>query len=899
MKKLLAFTLILVLCLSVVLVACNNKKDDGNTLKAPAEYLEKVRDALDTMTDVKAETIADITVTKSVPYQGIYAYPTTWTVDNDKIKLIDQGTTILVQVPKRYAGETFEFTLTATITADDGTTIVVKKTSKIPQFKVATYEEYLAACKANDSSKSYNVVGYVVAVNADPDSSSKGSLWIMDKNGNGYYAYKPKLDASITASRESINKEFPYGTEVAVSGALTLYNGAYEFAKDCTIAKTGNTAAKDNVTFKHEDRTAAFAASTDSKHEDLVKYQATLAKLDGIRMGAIDNLNLHFTLGGQDYVCYNNVYLMDKDTMEQFKAKWIPGGKANVRGVVNVFNGVYQIYPQGLDSLEIVAETDAEKVAGFKNVLTLDDKYSRDFTLPSSTLVNVSWTVTGTAATIGTDGFSVTLNQTNADQKVTFTATIKSGDVTDTWTKEVTVSKFLPKWENKVEGATIKTFEQLAEEGPKKKGDPDSTEKFYTMGYVSKIDNSSFGNLYIVDKDGNEFYIYGTYNYNGTVRYDKMDASEKPVVDSLVVVYGVLSYYNSLQMKNACVLQLNDKVLLPTDEEAVARDVEAIKKAGLKESYYEQFNLTVDGINGSKITWTTTTENVVIGEDGSVTFEKIAAPTDVTFTGTVKKGNKTGTVTLTTKLIAPSTEYSVTYSAGTNGTIKSVKAGDKDVESGSKVKVGTVLTFTVEPATDYQLMSYTVGTNEPVTTVAGKTSFELTVVEDTTLTITFAKEASAEPALTIKNNDLKVLDATTKKLYNKYAGDQTIGSYTVNVKDVAANTYNDFNVVQIKGGTGTIKTTGTFSKIKIVYYGANNYSDGYGLKITVGGKDVQIDAASVNATKVDTGKVGVKNQDEGKAIYQFTIEVLFESTTGEVVINNINGAKYCASIELY
>ena len=40
--------------------------------------------------------------------------------------------------------------------------------------------------------------------------------------------------------------------------------------------------------------------------------------------------------------------------MEQFKKKWIPGGKANVRGVVNVFNGVYQIYPQGLDSLEIV-----------------------------------------------------------------------------------------------------------------------------------------------------------------------------------------------------------------------------------------------------------------------------------------------------------------------------------------------------------------------------------------------------------------------------------------------------------------------------------------------------------------------------------------------------------------
>jgi len=743
MKKLLAITLILVLCLSVVLVACDKDKGE-QPAAAPASELEAARDALEKLAAIRKESTADFYVTKSTPVKGIYSFPTSWAVDNDKIKLVDEGTKIKVDVPERYTGEAFEYTLTATLTADDGTTATVEFKCTVPHFEVASYDDYKKACEAKDPDKTYNVVGYVIGVNADSDSSSVGSMWVMDKDGHGYYAYAP---TGISGTRETINAEYPIGTEVVINGTLTLYNGCYEFNKGCTVSKTGNTAEQAGVTFDYVDRTNAFANSTNSAHNDLIGYQATLAKLDGIRMGAIDGLNLRFTLNGVDYVCYNNVYLMDETTMEQFKAKWVPGGKANIRGIVNVFGGVYQIYPNSLDCLEIVTETDAEKVAGFKGVLELEDKYSRNFTLPSSTYVNVAWTVTGEGATIGEDGYSVTLSQLDdQSQEVTFTATITSGQASDTYTKKVTITKKLAAFENKVEGADIKTFKELTKAAPTKKGE-ETTDKYYTIGYISKIDNANYGNVYIVDESGNEFYVYGLYNYNGTVRYDKMDATVKPQVDDLVVVYGILSFYNSAQMKNARLLQLNDKVLLPSDEEVVTADVAAIEQAGLNASYYQDFTLTVTGSEGSTIVWTSNNEKVTIDNTtGKVSFADLEADATVTFTGTVTKGKQTKTVTLTTKLIAPSTEYTVNYSAGENGAITSVKNGDAVVATGSKVKVGTVIKVTVTPAANYRLASYTIG-DKTDKSVAGATEFELTITADTTFSVAF-ESVNAETTVT-------------------------------------------------------------------------------------------------------------------------------------------------------
>lgn len=746
MKKLLAVALVLVLCLSVVLVACD-KKGGGETTDSnnPVAKLDAAVDAVYKLNkdSIPAETTKSFDLSKAVPLEGIYSFPIEWTVNTDKIQIVDKGngTQVTVKIPER-SPEEIVYTLTATVKADDGTTKTVTFERKVPQFVVATYDEYIAACKAGDKNKTYNIVGYVVAVNADKDSSSVGSLWIMDKDGHGYYVYAPVVDSAVKASRETINAEFPIGAEVIANGTLTLYNGAYEFNKGCTVTKTGRTAAQDNVTLDYVDRTEAFSKSAqDYTDPSLVPFQATMASLTGIRMGRIDGLNLYFTIGenNREFICYNNVYLMDEKTMEAFKAKWIPGGKANIKGVVNVFGSKYQIYPSGLDCLEIVNETDAEKVAGFKNVLKLEDKYSRAFTLPSSTYVDVKWTVTGAGATIGEDGYTVTLNQLDDKaQEVTFTATITSGKESDTYTKKVTITKKLAPFQNKVEGADIKTFKELKKAAPTKKGE-ETTEKFYTMGYISKVDNEKYGNVYIVDENGNEFYVYGLYNYNGKVGYSSMAAAEKPQVDDFVVVYGILSFYNSAQMKNAWLLQLNEKVLLPTDAELLAKDEAALK---IKDTYYTNFELPLKGENGSTITWAPKEATSVISIDpsnGKVTINPVDPSTSITLVATLSKGTAEHvTKEFPITILKEAPQYTVNYSAGENGAITSVKAGETDVKTGDKVVADTKLTVTVAPKEGFRLASVTVnGTAD--TSVAGKTSFELTITADTTFAVAFAE----------------------------------------------------------------------------------------------------------------------------------------------------------------
>lgn len=751
MKKLLAVALVLVLCLSVVLVACD-KKGGGETTDSnnPVAKLDAAVDAVYKLNkdSIPAETTKSFDLSKAVPLEGIYSFPIEWTVNTDKIQIVDKGngTQVTVKIPER-SPEEILYTLTATVKADDGTTKTVTFERKVPQFVVATYDEYIAACKAGDKNKTYNIVGYVVAVNADKDSSSVGSLWIMDKDGHGYYVYAPVVDSAVKASRETINAEFPIGAEVIANGTLTLYNGAYEFNKGCTVTKTGRTAAQDNVTLDYVDRTEAFSKSAkDYTDPSLVPFQATMASLTGIRMGRIDGLNLYFTIGenNREFICYNNVYLMDDKTMEAFKAKWIPGGKANLKGIVNVYSSKYQIYPNSLDCLEIVNETDAEKVAGFKNVLKLEDKYSRAFTLPSSTYVDVKWTVTGAGATIGEDGYTVTLNQLDDKaQEVTFTATITSGKESDTYTKKVTITKKLAPFKNKVEGADIKTFKELKKAAPTKKGE-ETTEKFYTMGYISKVDNEKYGNVYIVDENGNEFYVYGLYNYNGKVGYSSMAAAEKPQVDDFVVVYGILSFYNSAQMKNAWLLQLNEKVLLPTDAELIAKDAAALT---IKDTHYANFELPLKGENGSTITWAPKETTSVISIDpstGKVTINPVDPSTAITLVATLSKGSAEHvTKEFPITILKEAPKHVISWTAGEHGTITSAKVGETDATSGAEFAEGTVITFVVAPEAGY-VAKYAIGTGEAVA-IADNT-FTVTVDGAKTITISF-EEIPAGPVV--------------------------------------------------------------------------------------------------------------------------------------------------------
>ena len=117
-------------------------------------------------------------------------------------------------------------------------------------------------------------------------------------------------------------------------------------------------------------------------------------------------------------------------------------------------------------------------------------------------------------------------------------------------------------WENATKYETI-SYEKAAELGlgaddPTTTDKTESTTEKYTIkGVVTSVANTKYGNAYIKDIYGNEFYVYGMYTFDGATRYDAM--TNAPVVGDFVVVQGVLtSYKGSAQMKNGWLLQAND-----------------------------------------------------------------------------------------------------------------------------------------------------------------------------------------------------------------------------------------------------------------------------------------------------------------------------------------------------
>ncbi len=76
------------------------------------------------------------------------------------------------------------------------------------------------------------------------------------------------------------------------------------------------------------------------------------------------------------------------------------------------------------------------------------------------------------------------------------------------------------------------------------------TGKYLVTGTITEIANSTYGNVYITDAEGNKLYVYGLYSSNGAVRFDKLPT--QPKVGDTITVFGVLgAYKDAPQMKDA------------------------------------------------------------------------------------------------------------------------------------------------------------------------------------------------------------------------------------------------------------------------------------------------------------------------------------------------------------
>ena len=90
--------------------------------------------------------------------------------------------------------------------------------------------------------------------------------------------------------------------------------------------------------------------------------------------------------------------------------------------------------------------------------------------------------------------------------------------------------------------------------------------KYYVVGEIVEVYNTTYGNMKIKDAEGNILTVYGTYSADGSARYDAM----KPVVGDTVKVYGIIGQYNgTAQIKNGWIVEHTVPACEHTDTELV------------------------------------------------------------------------------------------------------------------------------------------------------------------------------------------------------------------------------------------------------------------------------------------------------------------------------------------
>ncbi len=475
MKKIIAIFLAVIMCLAIF-AACDKKGNEETTTsgsgtsastETPTESAgsesesesESVTDPTpDIEYDVEAAvanlnalyakykennvTGADFTLVSQVRIANV-PYTVDWASNNEKVKAIKGESDWTIDLEHKTAEE-YSYTLTATVTAGDGTTATFTLNLVVPVYDVATFEEYMAAEKGTNMV----VEGIVVAMNAKSVGNSRNHLFLADVDGKGgYYCYQLDMDP--------VAEGVKVGMTVAVTSVVEPYSGMQEL-KGGTFAIVDETIKSVDVL----DITDKFASGADLKN-----YVGLPVTIKGVTIknqvlgGSSDYLN--FELNGK--TAYVRSYVTDfpttltivkgengavsspdKTAIETAHAEKY-GWTANATGILVLYSGAPYLIPMSVDCfeyLELVEKTPAEKIADEVKDLVVPGSISADTVLTLPLVgqyysdVKFAWTVDNTAFTIGDDG-KVEIKLGADAVTLKFTATITLGELTET--KEYTV----------------------------------------------------------------------------------------------------------------------------------------------------------------------------------------------------------------------------------------------------------------------------------------------------------------------------------------------------------------------------------------------------------------------------------------------------------------------------
>ncbi|MCQ2087525.1 MAG: hypothetical protein MJZ37_05605, partial [Bacilli bacterium] len=473
------------------LVACGPKKDDEPKVKSPLEEAAYYIDQIYQSDEGKLKTADFDRISKYIDDQN-REFTIDWSVT-----VVTSGapaTSVQVVPGKNKKGEDdanlskidideeseldVDFTLSGVIHYGEDSLNLATLNLKMPKLHIATWEEYVGACKKSGSSAgdskntALSVEGIVTAIIGAANGNTTNALYVQDVSGKGsYYAYKLADDPATKVQK---------GTKVRISGETGLYSGTYEILNPSITKVFDDTPAPVAAV----DYTAKFAAATALTDAGLTDAQGLYVEIKDVEVTDEDLSNGYFNFKKGSLTSYvrisSSVCPISKDAQTKLKADHLAkrGWIADVKGIVNLFNGGFYLTPVDAEpfnfkSLPELSDTD--QVAFEKNNLTLlaNVEDSQEVTLKTAgssyTGVNIAWSFKAdtphTTAVI--DNGKVTFTCGEDEETVTLVATLTKGSATDT--KEFVVKvdaassdEFLP---SVVSEAKVGTYKMVMEIG--------------------------------------------------------------------------------------------------------------------------------------------------------------------------------------------------------------------------------------------------------------------------------------------------------------------------------------------------------------------------------------------------------------------------------------------------
>lgn len=764
MKKL-SVIIIALLCLAL-LVACGPKTNEG--LENASTYLHNL------YKDEAEVTPADYQLVGKIIIEGV-TYTVTWTTDSDKVKVEDLGNGFVKIDVDEESLEEVSYKLTATIADAEGATTTREYNRKVPKFDITDWDEYMAA-KEGDT---LVVQGIVVGINSKAAGNTRNHLFLMDATGKGgYYSYQMEADPVADLGIE-------VGMTVRVAGPAAPYSGMMEIKGGTATIVDSNV-----KTFDYVDITDKFVTGTDFN-----QFVALPVIIKGVTIGnqeleVANSQYLNFELNGvksyvRTYVTDfpTNLKAEDKATIDADHAAHF-GYKADVAGILVTYSGTPYLIPTSVTpftNYQEVQKTPAEKVAAEKDALNIGASFNTDTVIDLLATgkyyddVVITWATDNTTNAAIADG-KLNIVVPEEAVKVTITATITCGDVTETKTFEIALSK-----------APITIPEALAL--------PDGA-NVLVSGTVVEI-NTEWSDQYnnitvtIADAEGNKLYVYRL--------------ATKVVVGDIITVKGQMgSYKGSKQVAQGATATIDDPAPVEvTLTEAVALEdgVRVIVKGTVKEintewsEQYGNITVTIEDATGATLYIYRLATNVKVGDVVTITgkvgsykgSKQIAQGATAVIEGAGETGGETGGETTT-----PADGTKVTVSIADFAAANSW--ADATPYTEFKLNDDITVTATGTPVGDYGLNTgkYYASSN------------------------TWRIYQNESPAFTIKVAEGKTI-ATVKITYStKNDGVLTMGETQVASETVV--TVNANSVTFSVGNTGT-KTNGQaqITGIEIIY----------------------------------------------------------------------------------